>query len=94
MRIDTQMVVPRASQHRSRDGIGARISIARESHFEASSLAARQNRKDAGLHRLSSQSAPDTIAPRYRAAISAYLANQPTAMERLGVELVGIDEFA
>lgn len=93
MRIDTQMVVPRASQHRSRDGIGARISIARENHFEASSPA-RQNRKDAGLHRLSSQSAPDTIAPRYRAAISAYLANQPTAMERLGVELVGIDEFA
>lgn len=94
MRIDSQMVVPRASQHRSRDGIGARVPIARESHFETSSPAARQSRKDAGLLQLSNQSAPDTIAPRYRAAISAYLANQPTAMERLGVELVGIDEFA
>ena len=35
-----------------------------------------------------------SIPARNRAAVSAYIANQPSAIERLGVELVGIDEFA
>lgn len=35
----------------------------------------------------------ESVPPRYRTAISAYIANQPSAIERLGVELVGIDEY-
>lgn len=35
----------------------------------------------------------DNVPPRNRAAVSAYLANQPSAIERLGVELVGVDEI-
>lgn len=35
-----------------------------------------------------------SVPARNRAAVSAYIANQPSTVERLGVELVGIDEFA
>ena len=34
----------------------------------------------------------DNVAPRNRNAIAAYLANVPGPLERLGVELAGIDD--
>ena len=36
----------------------------------------------------------DNVAPRNRGAIAAYLANVPGPLERLGVELVGVDILA
>lgn|GEM_PF-4068298 len=34
----------------------------------------------------------EAVLPRNRMAIAAYLAHQPSPLERLGVELAGIDE--
>lgn len=36
----------------------------------------------------------DSVPPRNRAAVSAYLDNRPSLSERLGIELVGVDDFA
>lgn len=94
MRIDN-LAIPTSHPVPSRaDHAVADRPLRRDDAIE-SNAGARPRRSAPELSRLLESRHDDleSVPPRFRTAVSAYIANQPSAIERLGVELAGIDEY-
>ena len=94
MRIDNLAIPTRHPALSRSDQTAADRPLRREDAAEPSA-GARTRRAAPELSRLLEARRDDleSVPPRSRSAVSAYMANQPSAIERLGVELVGIDEY-